>query len=305
MELENHPGCLGLTSRGVVLIHVDWPAYAMTHGWEGALIAFGRFPRATVFVGLDDIDQCVLFVAGDLRRIKDRWSEQLLHIATWHEDVLELSRLGYVRGKTLTAQQWSTSRANELAERMRAYPGGLPSDFVLPSGADYTELEALHGLAIHDGLVVSDSGWDAVERLLFAEREHIAEEILQRIRGVMPLGQYDTAIREACVLIETQMRTAVGSQSYGQALIEEYLPRLRATRRVIPAWLKVIRTEFRALFRFVRNDYMHNLRTISETQCYAILHQASSVYSWVRGTERFLRAPAAGEEATPKDDSRA
>src|ERR1700730_2941949 len=69
MKIETHPGYLGLTSDGAVLIHADWPTYAVTHGWELALIAFGRFPPNTVFValdaGVDDIDQCFLFFVGD------------------------------------------------------------------------------------------------------------------------------------------------------------------------------------------------------------------------------------------------
>lgn len=69
------------------------------------------------------------------------------------------------------------------------------------------------------------------------------------------------------------------------------LRQINATGRVLPAWLKAIRTEFRALFRFVRNDCMHNLRTISETQCYAILCQAWSLYEWARKVEGFLAAP--------------
>ena len=296
MELETHPGYLGLTSDGVVLIHADWPTYGVTHGWEHSLVRLGMFPRKTVFTGIDDVDQCVLFLVGDPRAVKDKWSERHFHVAGWHEDLLELMRLGYVSGNTLTASGWSALRAKELFEFTQTLLGGAAADVPRPSAADFSDAEALHGLAFDDGLVVSDPGWDALERLLFNEKHRIADEILARIRGVMSLGQYDTAIREACVLIESRIRAAIGSQSYGQTLINEYFAKLGATGRVLPAWLKVIRSEFRALFRFVRNDYMHNLRTISETQCYAILCQTSSVYAWTRKFEDVLRSlPSAAQ----------
>ena len=41
--LSDHPGYLGLTSKGVILIHYDWPIYPLEHGWENALMSFGNF----------------------------------------------------------------------------------------------------------------------------------------------------------------------------------------------------------------------------------------------------------------------
>lgn len=32
MRLEDHPGYFGMTSRGVIAIHADWPMYPFEHG---------------------------------------------------------------------------------------------------------------------------------------------------------------------------------------------------------------------------------------------------------------------------------
>lgn len=64
--LEDHPGYLGFTSAGVVAIHADWPVYPVEHGWLVALASLGSFPDGTAFSPLDDIDRCLLFLAGNV-----------------------------------------------------------------------------------------------------------------------------------------------------------------------------------------------------------------------------------------------
>lgn len=42
MVAYDHPGALGLTSRGVVAIHVDWSACPAEHGWDVAIVMLAR-----------------------------------------------------------------------------------------------------------------------------------------------------------------------------------------------------------------------------------------------------------------------
>ena len=57
-ELSKHPGFLGFTSQGVILIHADWPMYPEEHGSDLALLWLTAFPRGTSFPRIDDIDRC-------------------------------------------------------------------------------------------------------------------------------------------------------------------------------------------------------------------------------------------------------
>ena len=62
--LTDHPGFLGLTSRGVIEIHHgDWPVYPEEHGSDLALLWLTAFPEGTAFKRVDDIDRSILFLA--------------------------------------------------------------------------------------------------------------------------------------------------------------------------------------------------------------------------------------------------
>jgi hypothetical protein len=119
--LEDHPGYLGFTSAGVVLLHADWPVYPTEHGWLAALASLGSFPDRTAFSALDDIDRCLLLLADNHVANKvDPFSEKNFHVALWHEDILELVRRGLVHGAVGV-----TERVHELNHRRAIELDGL------------------------------------------------------------------------------------------------------------------------------------------------------------------------------------
>ena len=65
----------------------------------------------------------------------------------------------------------------------------------------------------------------------------------------------------------------------GTELAEAYCAQLREKGGVIDAHLKWLRSELRTCFRFVRNDFMHNLRDLTEGQCLALVCRIADVYS--------------------------
>jgi hypothetical protein len=82
MGIEDHPGYFGITSRGVIAVHADWPMYPFEHGWAEALLALGSLPSATRFFQIDNIDKCFLFVAEEVPAGRDfEYSEAILTIA--------------------------------------------------------------------------------------------------------------------------------------------------------------------------------------------------------------------------------
>jgi hypothetical protein len=119
MGLEEHPGYFGMTSRGVMAIHADWPAYPLEHGWETAVVTLGSFPRRTSFEVVDDIDQCVLLLAPQFGRYDDPYDERSYHCAAWHKDLIEAHERGLVDGvQPLTRRQHEERRRDQLRQHL-------------------------------------------------------------------------------------------------------------------------------------------------------------------------------------------
>jgi hypothetical protein len=100
VSLSDHPGYLGRWSgsRLIVLIHADWPNYPAGEGPGFALAALGRFPADTDFTLIDDIDRCCLLIASQYKKYPDVFDDRNLHVAAWHEDLIELANSGYITG---------------------------------------------------------------------------------------------------------------------------------------------------------------------------------------------------------------
>jgi len=286
----DYPGYLGCTSQGVLLIHADWPAYAVEHGWKYSLVTLGQFPHGTTFKAIDYIDQCYLFAVGGLREGDDKFDAPLFHVALWHEDVLELLNLGYLLGRSgLMHRDWAELRANELKAMFSQKTDGTFALIPLPSASDFDDAEAVRGLVSSNGVTVTDSGFAALESALVDEKLTIDPSIRERTVGLFLTRHYDAAIRETCVLIEDRLRKVTSSSQHGQKLIDEFFARAFDSNQLISAQLKAFQTEVRTAFKFVRNEYAHNLRELSRAECYAILVRMSAVYSGIGKIAALLR----------------
>jgi len=167
VSIENHPGYLGWTSKGVIAIHADWPAYAVKHGWRYALMTLGQFPGGTSFRVIDDIDQCFLFIVGLPDDVDDKFDERHFHVALWHEDALELSNQGYVSGVSgLTPQQWAEGQIKGLEGLWYEKPDGSFAPVPEPNPNEYEDEEATVALILGDGLTVTKKGISALRELL-------------------------------------------------------------------------------------------------------------------------------------------
>lgn len=67
-------------------------------------------------------------------------------------------------------------------------------------------------------------------------------------------------IREACVQLEDE----ISSKLWGDRLVEEFISKVRAEERSLESHLRTLRQELRIVFKFIRNDFMHNLREADE-----------------------------------------
>jgi hypothetical protein len=303
MKIEEHPGYLGWTSKGVIAIHANWPTYPAEHGAEIALIGLGQFPPDTVFRQIDDIDQCFLFLAGKPFQPESPFDERNFHVAAWREDIVDLYRAGHVTGATeITLADWIERRCKELEGLVYLTKNGTSIPIPKPDLSDFEEdeLEGLVLLIKDDGLKVTPSGWEALQKTLITLKSELHPLIVQRANPIAELGHYDAAVREACVILESRLKDISGLSDFGKTLIAKSFDLLMKDGRLITASLKVLRTEMMTSLKFVRNDFMHNVKDIERDQCWSILARISRPLFSLDEIEEVL-----SEEGTPNTIGRA
>jgi hypothetical protein len=288
MSLEDHPGYFGMTSRGVIAIHADWPMYPFEHGWEEALLAFCSLPSDTRFFQIDDIDKCFLFVAGTVSEKQDPYDERLFHVATWREDMFELIKRAYVDGMDLVSEYaaaiayWEKFKDLYVDQESGKY---VPINLPKPENNDdsWPEQKTVPIIA-PTGLSVSEAGRAALKSFLNAEFLNLPPDFLERVEPILAINKTDTAVREGCALLESTMRQRIGGPQFGQKLVDEFCSRILA-RGAIPALVKPFRAELKNAFRHIRNDYMHNIRLLELEESRALLMRIGS-------DQRQLKFPA-------------
>jgi hypothetical protein len=252
-------------SAVLVAIHADWPIYPAGEGWLTALRSLGVFPAGTMFTPLDDIDQCVLLLAEGIigEPPKDRFSPENYHVALWHEDLLQLVRTGYARGPV------------ELRDGFDRRPDWLDDD-------------------AQPQLEVTWSGWHSLDNEL-SNAYKAPSAVSKRLAPILAAGLYDTAIREMSVHLEVEMRRGLGgSDLYGQQLVEKLIHDLEPV--MLEADLKVLRGNLRALFKFVRNEFAHNIIDISRPRALSILQELGEVYEAIVALGTITNTPDVSSE---------
>jgi hypothetical protein len=106
--------------------------------------------------------------------------------------------------------------------------------------------------------------------------DELVTTIRQRAEPLLLISYYDTAIREAAMILESRLREVTGSVGFGPALVDEYYKLLCSRYQGKPrAIFKIFRGELRTIFKFVRNDFAHALHDITNDQCRVLLDRIS------------------------------
>ena len=280
MNLEDFPGYLGFTSQGVIAIHADWPMYPAEHGQEVALNSLGQFPRGSVFRLIDDIDQCWLFVRDNEPVVSGHpFGDNNFHAALWEEDAHELLRCGYIVGAyEITFGDWVERQRKRWEGRVWESSPGHFVPVPIPGPDDFgDEHESLRLIVADTGIQLTTTGWSELQRRLAERMDSLHPLILDHAVPIARIAHFDAAVREACVQLEARLRAIVRHNSSGQALVEKFIHKLNSSGKFVSAYVKVLRGELRTAFKFVRNDFMHELKTIGETECFAILSRVSAL----------------------------
>lgn len=285
MKVQDHPGFLGVTSRGYIAIHADWPIYPEEHGADLALLWLTAFPEGTSFCPIDDIDRCSLLLADtmNVNRV-DPFDKKNLHIAIWHEDLLALHKSGLIDGITpVTERQWEELQRAAFAAQLRRIvkKDVLPEEYGWQQSLEWCDEEDLSFPAFPScGMAVSHGGRRRIASLLSKQSDSLA--ILgSRIERLIEMRFFDTAVREVCLNLEYSIRTHIHSTNWGERLIDDFMHWLTDDEDIRGSYIKVLRGQIRNAFKLIRNRFMHNSIQLDELQCHAILHRLALVQSSV------------------------
>jgi hypothetical protein len=98
-----------------------------------------------------------------------------------------------------------------------------------------------------------------------------------RIQHPFSLAFSDTAVREACVGREHRIKVALDRERWGDSLVNQLLPRLRASGMLAESHLRILRGEIRTVVKSSRNDFTPNFIDIDGIQGRALLHRIARV----------------------------
>jgi hypothetical protein len=311
MDPNDKPGILGYLYRGsyIVAIHANWPAYPPPHKVL-ALYDLGQFPEGTGFVPIDEIDQCTLFRASCGPIYDNPYDERSFHVAIWNEDLLELTDAELIRG-VRTVTQIEKLRAQrsemeaEIADHLASEGIDPPKDPLattfVPHGdvrhslAEFWDRRILEATALvdeweswerRDILVQADPpvsittpGWSEIATQL-ANESSLATN--GRLVQLYDLGLYDTAVRDGSVMLESTLRDVTGIRSSGIPLVDAFGKKLLADP-TWPNWAALrFRNDLRTIFKFVRNQFAHEIVEVSPIRARVLLDRISLLIDAVK-----------------------
>lgn len=293
--MEKFPGFLGY--GGIIAIHADWPNYPSGIGWQIALKTLGNFPEGTKFYEIDDIDRCKLLINLNPKNLKDYYDEKYYHSAVWQTDLIELHKRGLIQG--IVEMSDSEFDLFRFKESLKKLGGSIQEDeegniihyckdkdgkfrvirYRKPiPDEDEDDWDYRDHVVIPDSISLTKEG--ILELAVLSEGIEYSEEIKSLTSPLLKLRRLDTAIREASLLIETSIKKFHNVDLYGQKLIEFHIKDVvNNNDNFYSAAIKCYRGELRTIFKFIRNDFAHNFKILSEGQCRVILQRIDQTYN--------------------------
>jgi len=294
-SLDKFPGLLGYD--GIIAIHADWPTYPPGIGWEIALRSLANFPEGTKLYQISDIDRCKLLIDQNPSSLKDPFDYRYYHVAAWHEDLAELFNRGMITGIELESEyEFKIRRFNELKTELgdaaeEDQNGNLVLSCMIDNKSSkltydrpqkdlFDEGEFVHREYVHipEFITLTKQGFEALKIIDFSGTLH--KEIESIVSPLIMIGKYDSAVREVSLFLETQIKVFHKTNLFGQKLIAHHINAMIGNNdNYNSAALKNYNGELRTVFKFIRNDFAHNFRILTEVQCKIILYRISLVYA--------------------------
>ncbi len=258
------------------------------------MLRLGDFPLGTEFQCISVIDQCALFVTQIDKKEPDLFSEKHMHVAIRLTELLEMDERGLVNGVVIETEMspaqvhakrsqgpelWARTQAGEKVYIQLANGQMVPVE--LDRDEEWTEDDRAFALmsprstelvGMYEGTLISltSAAGPEIERLT-REALEIPPSLQDRITVQLNAGLFDSVIRDLGAALETRMRVVTGSQGFGKNLIEQYIKALQKNQDDLPAHIKSLRQELRSIFKFIRNEFAHNLVELEPSRGYAFI----------------------------------
>lgn len=294
--LDKFPGLLGY--GGIIAIHADWPMYPSGIGWQIALRAIGNFPKGAKFYEIDDIDRCKLLINQDPKKLKDPYDFNQYQIAAWHADLIELKGKGLIDGIVEKSDyEFELIRyenfKKDLGENLKLDEEGNIILFIKDENGNYIESKYnkpecdedeeefifRNCAIIPDTICLTEKG--ILELVKLSKEIRLTNELNDLVEPLMRIERYDTTIRDASLLIETKIKEYHNKPNlFGQNLVDYHINEvIRNNDDFNSAAIKCYRGELRTIFKFIRNDFAHNFKVLTEEQCLVILSRIDDTLS--------------------------
>ena len=229
------------------VIHAKWPSYPTGNGLICAISTLAEFPHGTKFFPIDFIDQCTLLVAEQIPK-KNEYNSSAYHLCLYDDDIREMIRMGFVFGPNL-----------------------IPNDPTEPEGTrPFVEYPPTRYIRL------SEKGRHAAD--VFELTCDLGPGILEAVRDDLIDARYTDAVRRASILLEGRLRTASGTELYGQNLVDEcfgdtgcLLPYAKCTL----VYALEIRAMYRRFFKYIRNEVAHSEPFFNLTEACRLLRRCS------------------------------
>lgn len=272
-------------------ITADWEAYPIGEGWESALENISWFPTNTIFYRIDDICEALLFVTKNPVELEkkelDPWSHYYYHISIWHRDIIELHERGYIKAiKPVTDYRHELIRYNKIISSMgvivedddkwRFPDGSLRLGMSKPSKLDYDNSDKTWAYLPNDYFVLTKKGISAINKPM--QDFDINNEMLARIKPLIRIKYYDSAVREASILLELKLKRINKTDLFGQKLVDLHYDNLCKKFGSTDSYLKYYRGLLRCSVNFIRNEYAHDFPITSENRAKRLIKLYSKIY---------------------------
>jgi hypothetical protein len=236
-----HPGFMW-TPSGFQVLHADWPAYPRGSGLFVTLKTLSEYPKGTEFYNIDNIDQCTLFVVGQLPA-KDKFSSNYLHIALWDEDLRDCQNRSFITG------------VEEVDRNFLSFPN------------QFIEL-TYKG---ENAAIILELTKNANEKIISPIIDFLFDEKYDT-------AVRETALRLELFLRETIKSDKYGVKLLEQAfreggpLVPSGIP--NSSRLMI-------RSSFISYFKYVRNEYAHKIPTTDLLSACRLISRSSELYNLI------------------------
>jgi len=268
----------------IEMIHADWEAYPIGNTIESALENLSWYKTDTKFYKINDIDGAILFVnknPKELRKQKlDPFSKRYYHIALWHSNLIELHDKGFINGvKPLTAYQYELMRYNNWIEALNLrvdenyyvhYPDGTKyKTNPKPSLETHDNTDLIY-VDIPEGYInLTPHGIQEINKPI--KKFSFNQQLSERVNPLMKIEYYDSAVREASILVEITLKEINNTNLFGLKLVDSHYNNLISRIGQETAYHKFYRSLLRSSVSFIRNEYAHNFPITNQNRAKRLL----------------------------------